>query len=170
EGGAINEEIRVNNARDRTEAYGTVFLGLTVGCAVCHDHKFDPITQKDFYALSAFFNNLAERPSNDDRFDPPPTVRIPKAGRLHAYNAILTQKAQVLTRIRQRAVKGDELVRAWLAAGNRPREVASDALLLRFRFDEQHGVEVVNSAPSASQKTCTFTGVPPVWGEETWLW
>ena len=67
EGGTIPEELRVNIARERTEAYGATFMGLTVGCAVCHDHKYDPTTQKDFYALSAFFNNLEEKPFNDDR-------------------------------------------------------------------------------------------------------
>ena len=58
EGGTIPEELRVNIARERTEAFGATFMGLTVGCAVCHDHKYDPTTQKDFYALSAFFNNI----------------------------------------------------------------------------------------------------------------
>jgi hypothetical protein len=58
EGGTIPEELRFNIARDRTEAYGATFMGLTVGCAVCHDHKFDPTTQRDFYSLSAFFNNI----------------------------------------------------------------------------------------------------------------
>src|SRR5215831_6370043 len=67
EGGTIPEELRVNIARERTEAFGATFMGLTVGCAVCHDHKFDPTTQHDFYALSAFFNNLDEKPFNDDR-------------------------------------------------------------------------------------------------------
>ncbi len=67
EGGTIPEELRVNIARERTEAFGASFMGLTVGCAVCHDHKFDPTTQHDFYALSAFFNNLEEKPFNDDR-------------------------------------------------------------------------------------------------------
>ncbi len=80
EGGTIPEELRVNIARERTEAYGATFMGLTVGCAVCHDHKFDPTTQKDFYALSAFFNNLDEKPFNDDRPVWTPVVRIPKAG------------------------------------------------------------------------------------------
>lgn len=67
EGGTIPEELRVNIARERTEAYGATFMGLTVGCAVCHDHKFDPTTQKDFYSLSAFFNNIDEKPFNGDR-------------------------------------------------------------------------------------------------------
>src|SRR5882762_1597413 len=78
EGGTLIEESRVNNKRERTEAYGAAFLGLTVGCANCHDHKFDPITQKDFYRLTAFFNNLTEIPSNDDRNDWPPFLRLPK--------------------------------------------------------------------------------------------
>ena len=58
EGGSIEEEVYVRNVVDRVETTGTVFLGLTVGCARCHDHKFDPIKTKEFYQLFAFFNNL----------------------------------------------------------------------------------------------------------------
>ena len=61
ESGSIDEEWRVENAVDRVETTATVFLGLTVGCARCHDHKYDPITQKEFYQLFAFFNSLNER-------------------------------------------------------------------------------------------------------------
>ena len=56
EGGSIPEENRVTYVMDQTETVSTVWLGLTVGCARCHDHKFDPIAQKDYYSLSAFFN------------------------------------------------------------------------------------------------------------------
>src|SRR5215467_1301811 len=61
EGGIVDEEFRVEYVADRTETTATVWLGLTVGCARCHDHKFDPITQKDFYSLFAFFNNVPEK-------------------------------------------------------------------------------------------------------------
>ena len=57
EGGRISEENRVDYVLDQTETVSTAFLGMTVGCARCHDHKYDPITQKDYYSLSAFFNN-----------------------------------------------------------------------------------------------------------------
>jgi hypothetical protein len=57
EGGRIPEENRVDYVMDQTETVSTAFLGLTVGCARCHDHKFDPISQKDYYSLFAFFNN-----------------------------------------------------------------------------------------------------------------
>ena len=61
EGGSVEEEYLVEYAADRTETTSTVWLGLTVGCARCHDHKFDPISQKDFYRFFAYFNNLPER-------------------------------------------------------------------------------------------------------------
>ncbi|MFK7743025.1 MAG: PSD1 and planctomycete cytochrome C domain-containing protein [Planctomycetota bacterium] len=60
EGGAINAEYLVEYAAERTETVGSVFLGLTVGCARCHDHKYDPITQEDYYRLFSFFNNNEE--------------------------------------------------------------------------------------------------------------
>ena len=60
EGGAIDEEFRLHYVFDRAETVGTAFLGLTMNCARCHDHKFDPLTQKDYYQLTAFFNNIKE--------------------------------------------------------------------------------------------------------------
>ena len=61
EGGAIPEEYHVEYVVDRVSTTSTAFLGLTMGCARCHDHKFDPITQKDFYRFFAFFNTVPER-------------------------------------------------------------------------------------------------------------
>ncbi len=60
EGGIINEEYRVEYVSDRTDTFGKAFLGLTMECARCHDHKFDPISQKEYYQLFAFFNNVDE--------------------------------------------------------------------------------------------------------------
>ncbi|AMV31878.1 Planctomycete cytochrome C [Pirellula sp. SH-Sr6A] len=60
EGGVDPEQFRIESIFDRVATTGTVFLGLTVGCAQCHDHKFDPITQKEYYRLFAFFNNQDE--------------------------------------------------------------------------------------------------------------
>jgi hypothetical protein len=77
ENGVIEEEVRFQYVKDRADTTGTVFLGLTVGCATCHDHKFDPISQKDHYALEAFFNNTTERIMDNNRPDPPPVVVVP---------------------------------------------------------------------------------------------
>ena len=60
EGGSISEEFRTEYVADRAETLGTAVLGLTVGCARCHDHKFDPITQREFYQLGAYFNSIDE--------------------------------------------------------------------------------------------------------------
>ena len=61
EGGIIPEEFRVEYVVDRTNTVGTAFLGLTLGCARCHDHKYDPVSQRDYYSLFAFFNSTVER-------------------------------------------------------------------------------------------------------------
>lgn len=61
EGGIVDEEWRTEYVADRAETTSTVFLGLTFGCARCHDHKYDPLKQKEFYSLFAFFNNVPEK-------------------------------------------------------------------------------------------------------------
>src|SRR6185436_19679814 len=60
EGGTLDEENLANYANDRVTTTGWVFLGTTMNCAACHDHKFDPIKQKDFYAMAAFFRNTTQ--------------------------------------------------------------------------------------------------------------
>ncbi|MCW5556351.1 MAG: DUF1549 domain-containing protein, partial [Verrucomicrobiae bacterium] len=60
EGGSIEEEFRNEYVSDRVHTMGTAFLGLTLECSRCHDHKYDPISQRDYYSLSAFFNNIDE--------------------------------------------------------------------------------------------------------------
>ena len=77
EGGAIDEEYNVLYARDRTETASQVFMGTTTGCAVCHDHKFDPISQKEFYQLTAFFNNTTQKAMDGNVKDTPPVVPVP---------------------------------------------------------------------------------------------
>lgn len=171
EGGTITEELRVNIARERTEAFGATFMGITVGCAVCHDHKFDPTTQKDFYALSAFFNNLDEKPFNDDRPVWAPVVRIPKQQNESAYDRILAQRSELASRQRWMRQHERELVQHWLASKqNPPLGVSTDKLIVRLRLDEGSGDVLKNSAPNANPASFKATMVKPEWGETTWLW
>jgi hypothetical protein len=68
EGGTVPEENRTKNVFDRVETTSTVWLGLTLQCAQCHDHKFDPLKQRDYYAMFAMFNQLSEPGGVDKRF------------------------------------------------------------------------------------------------------
>ena len=77
EGGAIDEEYLVLYARDRTETTSAVWMGLTTGCAVCHDHKFDPLSQREFYELAAFFNNTTQKAMDGNVRDTPPILTVP---------------------------------------------------------------------------------------------
>jgi len=171
EGGTIPEELRVNIARERTEAYGAAFMGLTVGCAVCHDHKFDPTTQKDFYSLSAFFNNLDEKPFNDDRPVWAPVARVPKPANGDAYDRALAERTDLQMKLNGMVVEQRELVGKWLRSGQSPPlRVPEDKLLLRLRMDEGGGTTLRNAAPNANPVSYSVTGGKPEWGETTWLW
>ena len=79
EGGSIPDEWIVEYVADRVETMGTMFLGLTLTCARCHDHKYDPVGQKDFYRLFAFFNNIAEAGLGPNNGNSPPFVKVPKS-------------------------------------------------------------------------------------------
>jgi hypothetical protein len=171
EGGTIPEELRVNIARERTEAFGATFMGLTVGCAVCHDHKFDPTTQHDFYALSAFFNNIDEKPFNDDRPVWAPVVRVPKADQAEAYNRVLSHRSQLQEKLNAMRFDSGKSVGEWLASHKSPaRAVSASGLIVRLRLDEGGGDELKNSAANADPGSFKTTTMKPEWGETTWLW
>lgn len=78
EGGSIPDEWIVEYVADRVETVGTVYLGLTFNCSRCHDHKYDPIQQKEFYRMFAFFNNVAEAGLGPNNGNSPPFVAVPK--------------------------------------------------------------------------------------------
>ncbi|MGE0376276.1 MAG: PSD1 and planctomycete cytochrome C domain-containing protein [Planctomycetaceae bacterium] len=77
EGGSIAEECYVRNTVDRVDTFATVYLGLTMGCTVCHDHKFDPLTQREFYGLFAYFNSFDENPLDGNAELHPPIIAVP---------------------------------------------------------------------------------------------
>jgi hypothetical protein len=81
EGGIDQEQYRIEAVADRVATTGSVFMGLTIGCARCHDHKYDPLKQKEFYQLFAFYNNTVEISTLDDRYkfyEPMLDLRTPK--------------------------------------------------------------------------------------------
>lgn len=77
EGGVIPEEYAVEYVVDRVDTTATVWLGLAAGCARCHDHKYDPLSQKEFYQLYAYFNNIPERGKAIKYGNSPPYIKSP---------------------------------------------------------------------------------------------
>jgi hypothetical protein len=77
EGGSINDEVLAMYAKERVDTTSEVFLGETMGCAACHDHKFDPISQKDCYSMAAFFRNTTQPALDGNRVDAPPNILVP---------------------------------------------------------------------------------------------
>lgn len=75
EGGAIEEEFLARNTFDRVDTTSTVLMGLTIACAKCHDHKYDPIKQSEYYGLYAFFNSTADKPLDGNETLPPPVIK-----------------------------------------------------------------------------------------------
>ena len=102
EGGSIPAEVNVRYMVDRVETVGTVFLGLTAGCAVCHDHKYDPLTMTDFYSLGAFFNNTTQPAMDGNRKDAPPVVVLPDAQYADEWQALQTERRQLRSALAKR--------------------------------------------------------------------
>ncbi len=141
EGGAIEEEFLVKNTFDRVDTTSTVFLGLTVGCAKCHDHKYDPISQKDYYGLFAFFNSTKDAPLDSNDLAPPPVIADPTPEQ----EIVLTQAANRIAELEKATNVGSAkrwietssppvvAVGNWEIAGPFPHKTFNEA----FEFDDK---------------------------------
>jgi hypothetical protein len=101
EGGSIEEEVYVRNVVDQVDTNGTVFLGLTVGCARCHDHKYDPIRSKDYYQLFAFFNNIDGSPMDGNAARWAPVMPVPTRRQADELQAALARIAGIKESIKK---------------------------------------------------------------------
>ena len=115
EGGVIPEEYEVIYAKDRADTTGAVFLGLTVGCATCHDHKFDPITQRDFYAMTAFFRNTTQYVMDGNISDVPPFIIVPRAEDRERYDRLREYLARTRASLHEASLDPGKRFRRWVA-------------------------------------------------------
>ncbi len=134
EGGAIAEEYQVLYTRDRTETTSQVWLGLTAGCAVCHDHKFDPLTTKEFYSLAAFFNNTTQQAMDGNIKDTPPIVFVPRNEDREIWESLTRQVADVRGQIASRRESARPEFDGWLAQAT-PTKIAELIPVEQLIFD-----------------------------------
>ncbi|HVT30751.1 MAG TPA: DUF1553 domain-containing protein [Lacipirellulaceae bacterium] len=120
EGGSIADEWLVENAADRAETFGTAILGLTVGCARCHDHKYDPITMRDYYSLTAFFNSIDENGLYDNAAKTPsPSLLLPTPQQQKQLTAARNAISRADTAVQTAINDGQPRFDAWLASVSR---------------------------------------------------
>jgi hypothetical protein len=115
EGGIIPEEYAVEYVVDRVETTSTVFMGLTLGCARCHDHKYDPFTQKEFYQLFAYFNNVPERGKANKFGNSAPMIHAPTVAQQAELAAIDRERAAAERRFEALRAESSRAQRRWEA-------------------------------------------------------
>ena len=114
EGGVILPEVEAIYAKDRADTTGTVWMGLTVGCATCHDHKFDPISQKDYYSLTSFFRNTTQPTMDLNIQDTPPTVRVPAAADRRKWQQLTAQRESLAAQFAVQRKQALQNIDAWV--------------------------------------------------------
>ncbi len=168
EGGVIPEEYAVEYVVDRVDTTATVWLGLTMGCARCHDHKYDPISQREFYQVFAYFNNIPERGKAVKFGNSPPLIKAPTR-----------QQQDQLLQLRKQVESADrrfQSLQAEIAGKQAEWEKSSQLaalkqvwfpdrhLLARFALDEVQPktIQVLDGSPSHAvgriQKAAQFEG------------
>lgn len=137
EGGVITEEVYVNNVVDRVTTTGTVFMGLTFECTRCHDHKYDPLTMKDFYQTFAFFNSLDGSARDGNKKDPAPVVNVPLPHTKEQLNKIDAELAGARRQLLDRGKATDDQFVSWLGKqSSEPSKVAEpEGLIAHYTLD-----------------------------------
>ena len=151
EGGIVPEEYAVEYVVDRVDTTATVWLGLTLGCARCHDHKYDPVTQREFYELFAFFNNVPERGRAVKIGNSPPMLTAPTDAQDQELAKLEHQLAAAETRLRELEPQIVAAQSAWektlAAAPVRPWTV-TNGLQARFELAGKLADEFGTNAPA----------------------
>jgi mono/diheme cytochrome c family protein len=168
EGGIIDEEYAVLYTRDRTETVSQIWMGLTAGCAVCHDHKYDPLSQKEFYQLAAFFNNF-DQPVRDGNIpNPAPVIPVPRPEDRARFEQLAQEIASAKQQLENRKTSARGDFDTWLA-NVKPADVAemvpTDKLHLLAALTEGKENEVALTV-NGEKRSATFElGAGYVWGQ-----
>ena len=150
EGGIVNEEFLVEYAVDRVSTVGQAFMGLTVACARCHDHKYDPISQKNFYEMTSYFNNINESGQISwNNAMPVPTLLLTsdEEEKMLSYLERLIQDSEA----KIYKLKEDDLTNhftKWISNKSYKKAFKSgylDGLVTHYKLDNEHIKDVKNT-------------------------
>lgn len=165
--GSIDEEWRVENVVDRVETASTVFLGLTMGCARCHDHKYDPITQKEFYEFFAYFYSVDEPGVyTEKRGNTPTTVDVPsptQERRLAELHTVRTAAEQAVHDAESDVASDPAAWEAGLLETSARHEPQAARLRADFAGDGQ--LAVAGDTEGQPLKYAEFIGAEPAWDD-----
>lgn len=162
EGGAIPEEYHTAYIVDRINTTSTIWMGLTMGCCQCHDHKYDPFTQKDFYQLYAFFNNVPERGLDGNRGNSVPLIKVPTAEQEKLLAQLRTDIAAMEAKLRAPMAELDKAQADWenTPRNNKTEWKALELLKLKSKggatFSTDKDGSTVVGGPNAATEVYTF--------------
>ena len=153
EGGTIVEENLANYAADRVQTMGWVYLGLTTNCAQCHDHKFDPFSQKDFYSMAAFFRNTTQGGLDGNVKDGRgPVLYLPSAADRPRWDALPAEIARGNQQVAEARKAGAPLFEQWFATA-KPADLDADIpakdLVARLALNDGKGLPAGTTAAGA---------------------
>ena len=141
EGGIIPEEYRVEYVADRVHTTATIFMGLSMGCARCHDHKFDPLTQREYYQFFAFFNQLDEKGEAGRVGNAEPAIKAPTPEQSSQQRELTQQLIEIESDLQQRRMRAVSTIGEWEPPWKAARASVSAELVPEFQwsFEETTG-------------------------------
>jgi len=167
EGGSIPEEFRNEYVSDRVHTFGTAFLGLTLECTRCHDHKYDPLTMKEYYALGAFFNSIDEWGTYDNStYRPTPTLLLPTPEQERDLAKQAKEVAERARRLHEIEQARMPMFRTWLRG--RASKLAIPGLVGHYpldRLEQNHRLPNLADANNPGSTSAANTFVPGKFGQ-----
>ncbi|NBY03613.1 MAG: DUF1553 domain-containing protein, partial [Planctomycetes bacterium] len=148
EGGIIEEEYRVEYVADRVHTSATVFLGLSMQCARCHDHKYDPITQKDYYRFAAYFNNSPDKlVSYSQGRMAEPLLKVPTQAQLAEKSKLEARNEELTSFLKKRSMQIDADITNWETSLSKEQiETAGPVgVVAHFPLDDAKGPGIANT-------------------------
>lgn len=160
EGGIIEEEYRVEYVADRVHTTATVFLGLSMQCARCHDHKYDPLSQREYFRLAVFFNNIPDKVVGYSQGRmAEPLLKVPSPEQQAQQLRLETGRDDIARKLKERSDTADADVAAWEKSltAEQLATVLPTGLVAHFALEEADGNQVIDAAEPSRHGTIQGT-------------